>query len=111
MHFQSARSSDAAASLNCALGRAARCGLHRGCIQARLAAFPDSGDASYLGQMTLLRFHCPECGFGDYEVEHLTSETEIHCVVCSEEEGRLIRLQRWEEDDRAQARFRLADAA
>lgn len=47
--------------------------------------------------MTLLRFHCSECGFGGYEVEHLTSEAEVHCVVCSEEEGRLIRLQRWEE--------------
>ncbi len=47
--------------------------------------------------MALTRFHCPECGFGDYEVGHLTAEDEIYCVVCLEEEDRLIRLQRWEE--------------
>ena len=61
--------------------------------------------------MALLRFQCPECGFGDYEIGHLTAEDEIYCVVCLEEEDRLIRLQRWEEGEGAQARLRLAAAA
>ena len=44
----------------------------------------------------IIRFHCPECGFGDHEVGHLARETEIHCIVCLEEEhGRLIRVHCW----------------
>ena len=31
--------------------------------------------------------------------------------ACQEEDGRLVQLQRWEEADGTQARFRLADAA
>jgi hypothetical protein len=41
-------------------------------------------------------FHCPECGFGDTEHGHLLAAQEIHCIVCLEEEGREIRLHRWE---------------
>lgn len=41
-------------------------------------------------------FHCAECGFGDGEHGHLLSAHEIHCVVCLEEQGRQIRLHRWE---------------
>jgi hypothetical protein len=41
-------------------------------------------------------FHCPECGFGDTEHGHLLAAHEIHCIVCLEEEGREIRLHRWE---------------
>ena len=44
------------------------------------------------------RFQCPECGFGDHEVGHLIAEIEVDCVVCLEEDGRLIRLHRWEEE-------------
>ena len=40
----------------------------------------------------MVRFQCPECGFGDHEVGHLIAEIEIYCVVCLEEDGRLIRL-------------------
>jgi hypothetical protein len=61
--------------------------------------------------MSVLRFQRPECGFGDYEVGYLTDGAEAYCIICQEEDGRIVRLQRWEEDDRAQARFRLADAA
>ena len=60
--------------------------------------------------MALHRFQCTGCGLGDYEVGHLTSEAEIYCVVCLEEEGRLIRLQRWEEEKPVHARLRLAAA-
>ena len=42
------------------------------------------------------RFRCPECGFGDREHGHLLTAHEIHCVVCCEEDGRLVRLHRWE---------------
>src|SRR5690242_5139991 len=58
--------------------------------------------ASGRGQM--LCFQCPECGFGHHEIGHLVVETEIHCLVCYDEEGRLVRVHCWEEDD--QARFR-----
>ncbi len=46
----------------------------------------------------MLRFQCPECGLGDHEVRHLIAEIEIYCIVCLEEDGRLIRLHRWEEE-------------
>jgi hypothetical protein len=46
----------------------------------------------------MVRFQCPECGFGDHEVGHLTAEIETYCVVCLEEDGRLIRLDRWAEE-------------
>jgi hypothetical protein len=59
----------------------------------------------------VLRFQCPDCGLGDYEVGQLTHDTEVYCIVCHEENGRIVRLQRWEEAETAHARFRLADAA
>jgi hypothetical protein len=42
------------------------------------------------------QFHCPDCGFGDAEHGHLLTAQEIYCVVCLEEDGRHVRLQRWE---------------
>ena len=61
--------------------------------------------------MALIRFHCPECSFGDYEVDHLTDGDEIYCVVCLEQDDQLIRLRRWgEEGEGAYARLRLAAA-
>ena len=48
--------------------------------------------------MAIYRFHCPECSFGDREIGPIAM-TEIHCVVCLEEEGRLIRLHCWEEEE------------
>ena len=48
--------------------------------------------------MAIFRFHCPECGLGDHEVGHHTREMQMHCIVCLEEEGRLIRLHCWEEE-------------
>ena len=54
--------------------------------------------------MAMLRFQCPECGLGDFEIGPMPV-TEIHCVVCLEEDGRLIRLHCWEEEP-AQARLR-----
>lgn len=56
------------------------------------------------------RFQCPECGFGDHEVGHLVAPDEIYCVVCLEEDGRLVRLERWEETDHARLRPPLAAA-
>jgi hypothetical protein len=58
----------------------------------------------------MFRFQCPECGFGDHEVGHLVAETQVYCVVCLEEEGRLISIHCWE-DEPDQARLREALAA
>jgi hypothetical protein len=41
---------------------------------------------------------------GEFEIGPMP-ETEIHCVVCLEEQGRIIRLHCWEEEP-AQARLR-----
>ena len=54
----------------------------------------------------MLRFQCPECGFGDHEVGHLAPETEIYCIVCLEEQGQQIRVHCWEEGEGVQARLR-----
>jgi hypothetical protein len=57
-----------------------------------------------------LRFQCPECGLGDHEIGPMAG-TEIHCVVCLEEEGRLIRVHCWEEEtDHARLREALVAA-
>jgi hypothetical protein len=42
------------------------------------------------------QFQCPECGFGDTEHGYKLTDQEIYCVVCLEEEGRQVRLHRWE---------------
>jgi hypothetical protein len=60
--------------------------------------------------MGKLRFHCPECGMGDFEIGPMP-EAEIHCVVCLDEQGRLIRLACWEEEtDHARLREGLVAA-
>jgi hypothetical protein len=59
--------------------------------------------------MPTIRFHCPECSFGDREVGHLTAGDEMHCIVCLEEEGRLIRLH-WGEKEEEPVQARLRDA-
>jgi hypothetical protein len=51
-------------------------------------------------------FQCPRCAFGSYEVGYLVSDDEVFCVVCLEEEGLQIRLQRWEVSTEDQARLR-----
>jgi hypothetical protein len=56
----------------------------------------------------MIHFQCPECGFGDDEVGHLVAEDEVYCIVCLEEEGRRIRVRRWEEAEPVQARLREA---
>jgi hypothetical protein len=68
----------------------------------------DSGTDPYLELLALVeemhrmtnqafwQFHCPECGFGDGEHGLLLTAEEIYCMVCSEEERRLVRLHRWE---------------
>jgi ribosomal protein S27E len=74
-----------------------------------LNGFPESGGAAYPGQplrmrSAMIRFQCPECGMGDHEVGPM-AETEIHCVVCLEEHGRVIRVHCWEEEvDQARLR-------
>lgn len=42
-------------------------------------------------------FQCPECGYGNYEVGHLTDEAELHCIVCLEEHGLRVQVCCWEE--------------
>ena len=37
-------------------------------------------------------FQCPECGLGDHEVGHMVVEGEVYCIVCMDEQGRLIRV-------------------
>ena len=59
--------------------------------------------------MATIRFQCPECDFGDYEVGHLVTETEVRCIVCLEEQGQEIRVECWEAAP-TQARLRLAAA-
>ena len=54
--------------------------------------------------MAILRFQCPECGFGRREVGDLMDEGEIDCVVCMEEQGRYILVPCWEESDQARLR-------
>ena len=54
----------------------------------------------------MFRFQCPECGFGDSKVGRLVADTEIYCVVCLEEEGSLVSIHSWDEDETDQARFR-----
>ncbi len=58
--------------------------------------------------MAIFHFQCPECGFGDFEVGHLTGDHDIYCLVCLEEEqGRAVRLHRWEDEgEPVQARLR-----
>jgi hypothetical protein len=47
---------------------------------------------------------------GDFEIGPMP-EAEIHCVVCLDEQGRLIRLDCWEEEtDHARLRERLVAA-
>jgi hypothetical protein len=45
----------------------------------------------------MMHFQCPECGMGDHEVGHLVAEPVEYCVVCLDEQGRLIRLECWQE--------------
>ena len=42
--------------------------------------------------MLMMRFQCPECGMGDYEVGHLVAEPVEYCDDCLNEQGRLSRL-------------------
>lgn len=49
------------------------------------------------------QFRCPECGFGHREFGHLLSDHEIYCVVCVDEDGRYVRLHRWEAEEAAEA--------
>jgi hypothetical protein len=58
-------------------------------------------------------FHCPECGTGEFELGCLADDQQLFCEICLEEEGRLIRLQRWPADEEAPAyaRFRPGLAA
>lgn len=60
-----------------------------------------------MSQSRVWSFQCPECGFGHEELGWLGSDDEAYCLVCSEERGEDVRLQRWldEAPDR-QARLR-----
>jgi hypothetical protein len=55
---------------------------------------------------TSSHFHCRRCSCGDFEAGHLTQPDEPYCLVCWEEDGQQIQLERWEEVESNQARFR-----
>ena len=59
----------------------------------------------------MVRFQCPECGYGDREVGHLVTDAETYCIVCLEMDGRQIRVQCWEEGRQARLRAGLAAGA
>jgi hypothetical protein len=40
-------------------------------------------------------FYCPECGFGDTEMDQLAHGHEIYCEVCLSESGLHVRVHRW----------------
>jgi hypothetical protein len=42
---------------------------------------------------------------GDHEAGHLVDMNDEHCLICLEEDGLQIRLERWSEEP-VQARFR-----
>jgi hypothetical protein len=50
---------------------------------------------------------------GDFELGCLADDQQLFCELCQEEEGRLIRLERWPADEEvpAYARLRLGLAA
>ncbi len=54
-------------------------------------------------------FHCAECGFGHQELGHLATDDEVYCLVCTEAEGRFIRLQRWTDVEPPPRRARVAE--
>jgi hypothetical protein len=56
----------------------------------------------------MMRFQCPNCSMGDLELGQAMDEGDIHCLVCLEELGRLIRIERWEEGGQARLRRGLA---
>jgi hypothetical protein len=51
-------------------------------------------------------FRCQRCGLGDFEVGHLTRPDELHCLFCWEGGGQVVQLERWEQPEPDQARFR-----
>ena len=53
----------------------------------------------------MCRFQCPECGFGDREIGHLAVPTPRSIAWSVEEQGRLVSIHCWDEDERDQARF------
>jgi hypothetical protein len=58
-------------------------------------------------------FQCSECGMGDFELGYLADDQQFFCEVCLEEEGRMIRLERWPTEEVAShySRFRPGLAA
>ncbi len=55
--------------------------------------------------MAMIHFQCPACGYDDYEVAQLMSETDFFCVVCLEERGRQVHVRCWEEPGSAPAQL------
>jgi hypothetical protein len=43
-------------------------------------------------------FHCPTCGFGDFELGFLAADQELVCEVCLEEGRGMVWLTRWLEE-------------
>jgi len=65
-----------------------------------------------MSQSRVWSFQCPECGFGHVELGWLGTGDEAYCLVCSEERGVSVRLQRWvDQQPGRQARLREVLAA
>jgi hypothetical protein len=59
-------------------------------------------------------FQCHECGMGDFELGRLAADQQLCCEVCLDEDGGMIRLERWPapgDDAPGYARFRPGLAA
>lgn len=52
------------------------------------------------GQPSFLAVSLPRTRVRRYRTRHLLTAQEIHCTVCLEEDGRYVRLHRWEALDR-----------
>ncbi len=59
---------------------------------------------------TVWHFRCPECGFGDAELGHLTRADDTHCVLCLEGDGRRVMLCWWDEPPPPEVRHASAAA-
>jgi hypothetical protein len=65
-----------------------------------------------MSQSRVWAFQCPECGFGHVELGWLGTDHEVYCLVCSEQRGVNVRVQRWlAEQPQNQARLREVLAA
>ena len=59
----------------------------------------------------MMRFQCPNCGMGDAELGHMMNEDDVHCILCLQELGRLIKVECWTDADQARLRLGFSSTA